>query len=366
MLAQRLTLGPRIRRTVGPGLYMRISDDVRKCVVFLGFADPAAPGGIFCVGTAFLIAYDRVGYLVTVKHISQALGRDPFLVRVNKRDGTSENLEADGFEWFEHPDSTVDLALIPLHVGLLRHYDINYLYADNLMLSPEQLKVEAIGIGNMTYTVGLFRLLSGEKRNMPICHFGSIAMLPDDERIPIVDWTDPSRERRIRVGGYLVESQSLSGLSGSPVFVRPEHEIDLSQHITFPGGTPWLRKEDSPAYAFARAQIRLLGVWQGSWEAPPDEVRAVQGRIAAGVKVPVGMGIVVPSARIVELLEESEVKKNRDEIHKITEMAAKPQAVARPKTSDEASVPATDANPTHREDFNSLLGAAVRKPAQED
>ncbi len=36
------------------------------------------------------------------------------------------------------------------------------------------------------------------------------------------------------------------------------------------------------------------------------------------------------------------------------------------KPSDEAARPANDENPKHREDFTRLLGAAVRKPPQED
>jgi hypothetical protein len=47
----------------------------------------------------------------------------------------------------------------------------------------------------------------------------------------VVDWTDPDQKRRIFVEAYLVESQSLSGLSGSPVFVRPEVSLDSSDTL---------------------------------------------------------------------------------------------------------------------------------------
>jgi hypothetical protein len=87
---------------------------------------------------------------------------------------------------------------------------------------------ENYGAGSFTYTVGLFRLMSGEKRNLPVCHFGTIAVLPGDEKIPVKDWRDPEKKRLIFVEGYLVETHSLSGLSGSPVFVRPEYPMDIS------------------------------------------------------------------------------------------------------------------------------------------
>src|SRR5438105_490758 len=49
-----------------------------------------------------------------------------------------------------------------------------------------------------------------------------------------------------------------------------------------------------------RANVRLLGLWQSSWDAPPDEVMAIQS--GQGVRVPVGMGVVVPAQKIEETL----------------------------------------------------------------
>lgn len=56
----------------------------------------------------------------------------------------------------------------------------------------------------------------------------------------------------------------------------------------------------------------MLGVWQGAWEAPPDEVLAAQA--GEDVKVPVGIGIVVPFQRIIETLDMPEAKSQRAEI----------------------------------------------------
>jgi hypothetical protein len=46
-------------------------------------------------------------------------------------------------------------------------------------------------------------------------------MLPKDELIPVRDWESQDPQGRRWVEGYLVETQAISGLSGSPVFVRP-------------------------------------------------------------------------------------------------------------------------------------------------
>jgi hypothetical protein len=50
-----LTLGPRKSASIGrSGVRMRIADDVRDTVVFLGYPSSAPEkGGIDCIGTAF-------------------------------------------------------------------------------------------------------------------------------------------------------------------------------------------------------------------------------------------------------------------------------------------------------------------------
>jgi hypothetical protein len=358
----KYTLGPERLVPIGgtPGLYMRISDDLRKSVVFFGYPDTRpGRGGIDCIGTGFLLRYAGIGYLVTAKHLSHGLGSDPFLIRVNKCDGSSVNLRADQIPWLEHPDPSVDVSAIPMHLGTGSPFDAIYINGDAMMANAEQLKAENVGVGTETYTVGLFRLLSGERRNMPVCHFGEVALMPSDEKIPVADWTDVDGKRRIFVDGYLVEAQSLGGLSGSPVFYRPEETLDLSGVFNvIPSAAR--RPTDKPQVAVPRSQLRLLGLWQGAWDAPPDEVRAAQQGLSDDARVGVGMGIVVPCERISELLEMPEVKKQREAISKELEAdraAAKTQS-ARPTSSVAV---ASETNPNAREDFNSLVAAAMRK-----
>jgi hypothetical protein len=310
---------------------MRIGDDIRKSVVFFGYVDHSpGNGGIECVGTGFLMAYKNVGYLVTAKHLAHQLGSDPFLLRLNRHDGTAENIPVDGFEWSEHPDPTVDVSIIPMHIDQSSQYDCVYLDGDASLLLPELMRHDNIGVGNFTYTLGLFRLMRGEKRNLPICHFGTIAMLPGDERVPVRDWTDPTGKRRIFVETYLVESQSLGGLSGSPVYVRPEYNIDLSGLLQpqFPA-----RDNEKPLIAAGRKHLRLLGLWQGAWEAPADEIRAAQS--GKDIKVPVGMGLVVPCQRIIEVLELPGSVALREEILAEHQLRVSVPRSSRAGTSDE-------------------------------
>jgi hypothetical protein len=321
---------------------MRISDSVRKCVLFLGFEDDTpGKGGINCVGTGFLINSGMLGFIVTAKHVAHALGDSPFLVRLNRNGGGSENLRADQIKWHYHPNPTVDVAAIPFHLGGAAPYDAIYL-PDTILASDALLKhdeadeksVSVIGIGDLTYTVGLFRLMSGEKRNLPIVHSGNIAMLPGDEKIPLKDWQNP--RATIFVEGYLIESQSLDGLSGSPVFVRPTAVISTLP----PGILPDLRgkSDEDQAALFGmipRGDLRVLGLWQGAWDAPPDDVLAIQS--GRPVRVSVGVGMVVPAQRIIETLALPEIMEMKERVRAQIEefqasSAASPELVmVRPK-----------------------------------
>ncbi len=281
---------------------MRIPDHFNHSVLFLGYRGAGDTTAIDCKGTGFLLEYGGDGYLITAKHVSHEFGGDPFAVRLNKTDGSSETVDLDEMEWIEHPDPTVDLAAFPMHIGSAE-YECSYLPGD-MLVTDEIMESEHIGIGNFTYTVGLFRLLSGERRNLPIVHLGHIAMLPGEERIPIKDWRDAANERRISVEGYLVGSQSLSGLSGSPVFVRSEVFLNLSSLIASKNGS------QPPIVVGAKNDLRLLGVWQGAWDAPADQVSAFE--YGKPVRVPIGTGIVVPSQKIIEMLDQKHVKDERN------------------------------------------------------
>jgi hypothetical protein len=299
---------------------MRIADDMRRCVVFIGIADNTEPSGIRCFGTGFLQAYKGCRYLVTAQHIAVGIGDDPYLIRFNKLDGTSGNVSVDPLldrvSWYANTnDPDVDLAVMPFQYDWRVYGYDALLVPEDCLASDEVVRHNAIGTGDSCYTIGLFRLLSGNKRNLPIVYTGTIAMMASDERVPVQDWMSPNKRRYIEA--HLVESQSLKGLSGFPCFVEPTHDF-----IGLPvdqGGTVNAR--------FGRADLRLLGVWQSSWDALPDEVLAVEQGMA--LRVPVGMGLVVPAQKLIDLLELPEIKVQRQAIRERLER----EQIAKPDES---------------------------------
>jgi hypothetical protein len=183
-------------------------------------------------------------------------------------------------------------------------------------------------------------------------HTGNVAVLPDEyERIPLKDRTTGET---IEAEVYLVEAQTLDGLSGSPAFV---HEV-----IDLPGVSLELTKAGHPK---AFGAVRLLGLYTGSWDAEPGKLLAADRDLRGQTRVPVGVGTVVPADRILELLGENPLmqKQRKDHINSQSHLsdpwaASQDSAIPDPATGD--------ANPRHREDFNSLVSAAVKKPVSKD
>jgi hypothetical protein len=337
-----LRLGPRLCAQWG-GLRVAISEDARKSVVFFGKLVPS--GEIEYGGTGFLVSHEDEGhtfrYLVTCRHVAQHLDVD-FVLRLNTVKGDAEECPVENADWQYHPDETVDVAVA--NIGL------NALHFDHLTLPISKSAVrDTLSCGQRIHIIGLFRLHFGSKRNVPIVHTGHIAALADNkERVPI---KDDATGKTILSEAYLVEAQTLDGLSGSPVFV---HEyIAWQAHDTE-------SKSDVTIAAFGT--MKLLGVYQGSWDALPGDILAADRNLGGKVRVPVGMGLVVPIERVQELIKENPtLKQNRREIKQ-----ANTEKKAAKTGAGFLTNQASDENPDHQEDFNRLVSAASKRKPKGD
>jgi hypothetical protein len=278
-------------------------------VVFLGYAtSEPGKGGIDCIGTGFLLLYDSVPHLVTVRHVAEHFGNDPFLIRVNRYDRTGHNIAVDQAKWQYHGDPTVDVAIIPFDLST-SEYETRYIDDERETWWWNKARKYGAGIGDFVYTVGLFRVLAGAGRNMPVVHFGTIARVPDwKETVPIKDWRDPTGVKTIQTDAYLVQTQSLRGLSGAPVFLRASNCYVGEEVIAANPGVDPVDLGD----AVAMWKLHLLGMWQGAWDAQPDQVLGLEA--GREVRVPLGMGVVIPADHIHETLEEDELKAIRQRV----------------------------------------------------
>src|SRR5262249_20043949 len=120
-------------------------------------------------------------------------------------------------------------------------------------LPTDEFARQTIGLGAQIAIVGLFRSHYGKNRNVPIVRVGNISALPGE----------PVFTRYTGyISAYLVEARSISGLSGSPVFVFQNEAVMLAK--TLNGSAP-------------KQQAALLGLMHGHFDVPnlnEDEKRS--------------------------------------------------------------------------------------------
>ncbi len=277
---------------------MRLGDGVLRSVAFFGL--PNGQGGVTYQGTGFFVEYQDCGhvfrYLVTAKHVAQNLSVD-HVIRLNRTDGGSEKLPLRETDWTHHPREDVSVARFDAEDDFdVAHFNLRH------RLTEEKRDTKPVQAGDITYIVGLFRLHAGDQRNLPLVHTGHIALAPaKDELIPLMD---RNTRQTVHSYAYLVESQTLEGLSGSPVFVR--RGVMAVQDP----------REKSAVQPLGYAAVFLLGVYLGSWDGQPGEILANDRRLESdNARVPVGIGAVAPADQIVEVLERPELRDARtDEI----------------------------------------------------
>lgn len=319
-----------------------LSEDARRCVVFLGSQEgPSGTARIRPTGTGFFIRGGNLlgggSYLVTARHIAEQLD-PPFVIRLNRKGGGADVREIarpGDIEWQFHDDDTVDLAVAALDAP--DWANVAHISADHFART-EKMYEKNIGAGDPAYVVGLFHYLHGKEENRPVVFSGNVALLPENEPIPV---------NGKYVNGYLVQANAISGCSGAPVFVGRTIPITVQD-------------QKSPVLqGWVQGSIWLLGVWQSSWKVRGAEIVTAGNDAQAGDRAPLGMGVVVPVDRLLEILNKPDLRRARME-------AAKQHPSNVSATNDSLSPTKGEENPSHQEDFTALLSVAVKKKPQAD
>jgi hypothetical protein len=241
-------------------------------------------------------------YAVTNKHVAR---KGYPVVRLNTIDDTWDVFELEHHQWIPHPDGD-DLAVAPIDLPKDKH---NYYPIDVSTFVSRDLFdrgfpfASSIGAGDDTFMVGRFITHAGKQRNTPSLRFGSIAMLPFEE----IKLGDHMQE------AFLVETRSISGYSGSPVFVyRPKKEtttIPPSPHSPYYGDTYSTSITDLVGHPI------LLGIDCGHIDRYEDVVDEKDKAHPAGwrVKSNTGMAAVIPAWRLSDLLNTEELVMQREQ-----------------------------------------------------
>lgn len=265
---------------------MRIADIVTKSVAFVAYrhSGDATAEDVDLDATAFYVGYPssvtsshRFFYFVTAKHsVSGQHGGEQVLV-LNTRHG--KTLLPVTSKWYVHPtDESVDVAVIPFVPSA--EYDIKYISTETFITADyaDNYPAGTFGLGSEVCFPGLFTFASGKKRAMPLVRHGNVAMFPDGPIQVYSGFADV----------YLIEARSIEGLSGSPVFIRPT----IESQVTDSAGNRITALAIGDLYC-------LLGMAGGHYDK--------DGSINDRDSVNMGISVVVPARRILEVLEHPEL-----------------------------------------------------------
>jgi hypothetical protein len=271
--------------------------ELLKCVAFVGYKDQY--GEHHFAGSGFWVSRpgrddlkdQRLAYFVTANHVIQKVFTDArderVWLRVNTKNEGQKWIDTPRICWHTHPtDPAVDLAISKIGIdGALDHmaWPLEGLVVNDSLdiATTGDRKVE---LGDELCIAGLFHPHKGERRNIPIVRIGNVAALRSE---PVL-----SRDGML-MDLYLIESRSIGGLSGSPVFI----DIITAKNVSPPshGFFAAAYQHDSPT------RFKLFGIVHGHFgdDVEPDGI-ADDGKRKFGINL--GIAMVIPAEKIWEML----------------------------------------------------------------
>jgi len=283
-------IGGYTRYYFGEPELMNVPDEVRKCVAFLACKDSK---GMKLGGTAFIVGISSptpdfpqlsFTYAITAKHVIDAIKENSVdglaYLRLNFKGDGAKLIQSKLVDWRFHPsDKSVDVAVLP--IPMAQEFD-HLFYPSVSFATPEVIKNQGIGIGDEVFLVGLFVHHFGQERNIPILRVGNIAAMPEEK----------VHTKAGLVDAYLVEARSIGGLSGSPVFVNLSGVRTVGGNLSVGG-----------------AGFYLLGLMHGHWHVEPESDTVVVDSRKESVNM--GIAIVIPAQKILEVLNQPEFEEAR-------------------------------------------------------
>ena len=276
---------------------MRVNEKIRKAVVFVGHE----PSGSFLpVGTGFLgfVEYpienpktgsksQQINFLVTADHLSDMIPGDELSIRFNRKSGGVATFRVNKKHKISHDDRACDIAMF--NIPLLHDtHDQMFINLDRQIHRALHRHTWPAELGDEVSTIGLYASHYGETKNIPVVRTGNIAMMPDE---PL--WTN-----RGYVTAYLIETRSIVGLSGSPVFLNPPEVAVIDGKIKYLPNKELITIGMMVGYQLVATAQDQIVVPQLQGEVPGSEYSLDERNT--------GFAVVIPMERIFEIVESDE------------------------------------------------------------
>jgi len=331
---------------------MAVYDAIRKCVAFVGY--PTERDGFSAEGTGFFVHVEDAGldfgYLITARHVIDA-NRD-MAIRINMKDGTSKLHPVPKSAWILHSKRSMDICALPTTINPDHAdndpHDITSLNIYNMSMYGPNIDLYTMSIGDEVFISGLFASRPGERKNIPIIRMANVSAMPEE---PLWPYPTPC---------YLIETRSLGGTSGAPIFFNWTR-------------TTLTRQMDPPRYGTTNAEGKnrvvvvmpyifvgmILSSHARRFESdfPPETSALRDSEFNSGISV------AMTAKDVIDFIKHDEGMVQ----HRNSVIERERQKIGhRPSSANQRHVLSPDANPHHREDFMSLLNAAAKTKKQGD
>ena len=332
-------------------------------VVFLYPSEDAARAGCPGGGTGFLITVpdgevwdflkhgdtppqdfpeseERHVYVATAAHV---IHQGATVVRINRGQQVEVLPLPVGSDGWCFPADGTDLAVARLGMATpeWQHMAVSHqmFICPIEVLSAGFLNPEGwIGSGDECFLVGRFLTHEGREQNRPSVRFGVMAMSYGEK---IRDGSSGLEQE-----SFLVEARSLSGYSGSPVYVYKAAVMG----------------DDGEVRPYVSSRVRLLGVdWchLSHFEPVLGADRKTPAEPKQWIRLNTGMAGVIPAWKLTELLNDPEVLDVRQE-------EAGKRERKRLESPGEATLDgAVEAEPSEFDRFEKLTGDLLKVPKSE-
>jgi|AntRauTorckE6833_2_1112554.scaffolds.fasta_scaffold42023_1 hypothetical protein len=271
---------------------MRVPENIRKCVAYIGYVNQI-DNSFGPVGSVFFVGRDKGDgvadpiYAVTAKHVIDGLrkkGVQETIIRLNMKvdDPALGIVRVPIDTWYSHPeDESIDVAIHKM--GIPAEVDHQALPISGFMNS-ELMAQHEISLGDEVFMAGLFRHHVGQGKNIPIIRTGNLAAL-DDEKVATRHFGD--------MDAFLIESRSIGGLSGSPVFLNLGFVRSIEGQVKF--------------YNARDPMFFMLGLIHGHYDIKEDQVD--DGETLSSQQINTGIAIVTPYYSLLKVMEAFEREK---------------------------------------------------------